>query len=77
MAEVIEMFKKKIVSSSGRTPEETIEAFHSKLDEVMDNFQHLSVMEKYEVMESVISINKSVFELYIQLKKRHEFDINN
>lgn len=79
---IIDIFKNKASAipegvTLATTPEESVRLFHEKLDEVMDTFQELSVMEKYEILESVIQINKDVFELYTQLKKRHDFHMNN
>ena len=70
MDNVINLFNKK--EDVKKSPEEIVENFHAKLDEVLDSFQTLSVMEKYEVMQSVIQINKDVFKLYIDLKRRTE-----
>lgn len=75
MDNVINLFNKK--EDVNRSPEEIVENFHAKLDEVLDHFQTLSVMEKFEVMESVVSMNKDIFKLYMDLKKRHEHTINN
>ena len=72
---VINLFNKK--EDVKRSPEEVVENFHAKLDEVLDQFQTLSVMEKFEVMESVVEMNKKVFSMYMDLKKRHEYCINN
>ena len=75
---VVNMFKEKVSSiPTGESPEETVARFHAKLDEVMDTFQQLSVMEKYEIMESVCTMNKNIFKLYWGLKKRHDFHMNN
>ena len=57
-------------------PQVIIDRFHSKLDEVMDEFNTLSVMEKYQIMESVVTMNKNIFELYMNLKKRYDFNID-
>lgn len=70
MDNVINLFNNK--EDVKRSPEEIVENFHAKLDEVLDQFQTLSVMEKYEVMESVIKINKDLFKLYTDLKRRTE-----
>jgi hypothetical protein len=75
MDNVINLFNKK--EDVNRSPEEIVENFHAKLDEVLDHFQTLSVMEKFEVMESVVSMNKTIFGLYMNLKKRHEYCMNN
>lgn len=75
MDNVINLFNKK--EDVKKSPEEVVENFHAKLDEVLDQFQTLSVMEKYEVMQSVTKMNKDIFKLYIDLKKRHEYCINN
>lgn len=55
-----------------KSPEEIVENFHAKLDEVLDSYNTLSVMEKYEVMESVVKMNKDIFKLYMDLKRRTE-----
>lgn len=70
MDNVINLFNKK--EDVKKSPEEIVENFHAKLDEVLDSYNMLSVMEKYEVMQSVIQINKDVFKLYIDLKRRTE-----
>ncbi len=75
MAEIIDLFPKK--EDVKKSPEEIVENFHAKLDEVLDSFQTLSVMEKYEVMVSVVEMNKTILSLYFDLKKRHEHTINN
>lgn len=74
---VIDMFRKKSAIPEGETPDETISKFHSKLDEVLDQFQTFSVMEKLEVMTSVVELNKQLFILYQDLKKRHTYHLNN
>lgn len=75
MAEIIDLFPKK--EDVKKSPEEIVDNFHAKLDEVLDQFQTLSVMEKYEVMVSVVEMNKTILSLYFDLKKRHEHTINN
>lgn len=70
MAEIIDLFPKK--EDVKKSPEEIVENFHAKLDEVLDSYNTLSVMEKYEVMQSVIKINKDLFKLYTDLKRRTE-----
>lgn len=57
-------------------PQVIIDKFHSKLDEVMGEFQTLGVMEKYEVLRSVIEINRELFQMYMNLKKRYDFNID-
>ncbi len=74
---IVNIFKNKTVIPEGQTADETIAKFHSKLDEVMDTFQQLSVMEKFEIVESVVTMNKNIFTLYMDLRKRHEFHMNN
>lgn len=74
-AKVVNLFNKK--EDVKKSPEEIVENFHAKLDEVLDQFQTLSVMEKYEVMQSVVEMNKTILSLYFDLKKRHEHTINN
>jgi len=77
---IVNIFKNKEVRSTipeGESPEETVAKFHSKLDEVLDQFQTFSVMEKLEVMTSVVELNKNLFKLYTDLKKRHDFHMNN
>lgn len=69
---VISLFAKKNLSESKETPEEIVARFHSKLDEVLGEFQTFSVMEKFEVMQSVVEMNKQVFSLYMDLKRRTE-----
>jgi len=69
---VISLFAKKTLEESKETPEETVARFHSKLDEVLDDFHLLNPCEKYEVMSSTIKICKDVFELYFNMKKRVE-----
>ena len=75
MAEIIDLFPKK--EDVKKSPGEIVENFHAKLDEVLDQFQTLSVMEKYEVIQSVVEMNKTILSLYFDLKKRHEHTINN
>lgn len=70
MAEIIDLFPKK--EDVKKSPEEIVQNFHAKLDEVLDSYNTLSVMEKYEVMESVVKMNKDIFKLYMDLKKRTE-----
>lgn len=70
MDNVINLFSKK--EDIKKSPEEIVGNFHAKLDEVLDQFQTLSVMEKYEVMESVVKMNKDIFKLYMDLKRRTE-----
>ena len=70
MSKVVDLFPKK--EDVKKSPEEVVENFHIKLDEVLDQFQTLSVMEKYEVMESVVKMNKDIFKLYMDLKRRTE-----
>ena len=74
MSKVIDLFPKK--EDVNKSPEEIVENFHAKLDEVLDSFQTLSVMEKYEVMVSVVEMNKTILSLYFDLKKRYEHTIN-
>lgn len=69
---VISLFAKKNIMDVKETPEETIIRFHSKLDEVLCEFQTLGVMEKFEIMKSVVDINKQIFSLYMDLKRRTE-----
>lgn len=69
---VISLFAKKNITDIKETPEETITRFHSKLDEVLADFQTLGVMEKFEIMKSVVDINKQIFSLYMDLKRRSE-----
>lgn len=69
---VISLFAKKNSTDIKETPEETITRFHSKLDEVLGEFQTLGVMEKFEIMKSVVDINKKIFSLYMDLKRRTE-----
>jgi hypothetical protein len=57
-------------------PQVIIDKFHSKLDEVMGEFQTLGVMEKYEVMLSICEMNKNLFQLYMDLRKRYDFNID-
>ena len=71
MSKIVNIFPDK-EEKVKKSPEEIVENFHAKLDEVLDSYNTLSVMEKYEVMQSVIQINKDVFSLYIDLKKRTE-----
>lgn len=75
MDNVINLFSKK--EDVKKSPEEIVENFHAKLDEVLDSYNSLSVMEKYEVMVSVVEMNKTILSLYFDLKKRHEHTINN
>lgn len=79
MGDVRELFPKKPVKSltSGKQPEEIITDFHNKVDEVLDDFNTLSIAEKYEVAESLATINKDLFRLYMELKSRHEYHLNN
>lgn len=69
---VISFFAKKDVSETKETPEEIVARFHSKLDEVLNDFHLLNPCEKYEVMSSTIKICKDVFELYFDIKNRYE-----
>lgn len=57
-------------------PQVIIDRFHSKLDEVLGEFQTLGVMEKYEIMRSVCEMNKNLFKLYMDLRKRYDFNID-
>lgn len=81
MDNIVDIFKNKGGAISaipeGETPEQTVAKFHVKLDEVLDSFQQLGVMEKYEIMESVCTMNKQIFKLYWDMKLRHDFHMNN
>lgn len=79
MGDVRELFPKKVVQAavSNREPQEIITDFHNKLEEVLDEFNTLSVRDKYEVAESLTVMNKDLFKLYMDLRKRHEFHLNN
>lgn len=66
---VISLFAKKNITDIKETPEETLKIFHEKLDKVLDDYNYLNAHEKFQVLESVISMNKSIFELYINLKR--------
>lgn len=79
MGDVRELFPKKPVKSftAGKQPQEIITDFHNKVDEVLDDFNTLSIAEKYEVAESLATINKDLFRLYMELKSRHEYHLNN
>ena len=71
MSEVIEMFPKKVSSiPEGEAPDQTIQKFHDKLDEVLREFHTLNAHEKGQIMESVITMNKNIFEMYMDLRKR-------
>lgn len=75
---VVNLFKEKAsVIPEGESPEETVARFHSKLDEVLEEFPSLSPFDKYMVMESVVEMNRNIFKLYFDLKKRHDFHMNN
>lgn len=71
---IVNLFQEK--QKLTETPEETIARFHSKLDEVLDEFQSMSVKDKFDIMESVVEMNKKVFKLYMDMKKRHDFHMN-
>lgn len=58
------------------SPQVIIDRFHLKLDEVLGEFQTLGVMEKYEVMKSVVEMNKNLFQLYMDLRKKYDFNID-
>lgn len=75
MSKVVDLFPKK--EDVKKSPEEIVENFHAKLDELLDSYNTLSVREKYEVMQSVVEMNKTILSLYFDLKKRHEHTINN
>ena len=49
--------------------DEAIIHFHDTLDKALGEFQTLSVMEKYELMDSMVTINKMVLNLYVDAKK--------
>ncbi len=75
---VINLFKDKISAiPKGESPEETVARFHAKLDEVLDGFQTFSIAEKFEVMNSVVELNKNLFKLYWDIKVRHDHTMNN
>lgn len=75
---VVNLFKEKDSAiPEGESPEETVARFHSKLDEVLEEFPSLSPFDKYMVMESVVEMNRNIFKLYFDLKKRHDFHMNN
>lgn len=76
MPKIVNLFPDK-EEKAKKSPEEIVENFHAKLDEVLDSYNSLSVMEKYEVMVSVVEMNKTILSLYFDLKKRHEHTINN
>lgn len=69
---VVSLFGKKEALDIKETPEETLKIFHGKLDKVLDDYNYLNAHEKFQVLESVISMNKSIFELYINLKRSVE-----
>lgn len=74
MGEVTELFKKKpSIIPEGECPEETVARFHAKLDLVLEEFPSLTPFEKYEVMESVAEMNKNIFQLYFDMKKRLDY----
>lgn len=75
MDNVINLFNKK--ENVKKSPEEIVENFHAKLDEVLNEFHLFNAAEKFQILESVVNINKDIFKLYMDLKKRHEFTINN
>lgn len=75
MSKVIDLFPKK--EDVKKSPEEIVENFHAKLDEVLDEFHLFNAAEKFQILESVVNINKDIFKLYMELKKRHEYTINN
>lgn len=77
MVTVVDIFSSKKDEKPLRQPKEIIQDFHDKLEEVLNDFQTLSVKDKYEVVESLVSINKDLFKLYMDLKSRHEFHLNN
>lgn len=66
---VVPLFGKKEALEIKETPEGTLKIFHEKLDKVLDDYNYLNAHEKFQVLESVISMNKSIFELYINLKR--------
>jgi hypothetical protein len=73
MGDVTELFKNKPVINKDEAPEEIIARFHAKLDQVLDEFPSLTPFEKYEVMESVALMNKNIFQLYFDMKKRLDY----
>jgi hypothetical protein len=56
-------------------PQVIIDKFHAKLDEVMGEFQSMGVMEKYEILVSVVNMNKKLFKMYMDLRNRYNFNI--
>lgn len=72
---VVNLFPPKISAiPEGQTMDESVEYFHSKLDAALADFSSMSVMEKWELFESVCSMNKSIFKLYMDLKKQSDFN---
>lgn len=73
MGDVTELFKNKPIINKDESPEEIIARFHAKLDQVLDEFPSLTPFEKYEVFESVAEMNKNIFQLYFDMKKRLDY----
>ncbi len=74
MTNVINMFDKakdQLKAFDTMNLEDSIKHFHDKLDEAMSNFQSLGVMEKYELAESLTSMNKQLFQMYMEQRGRN------
>lgn len=72
MSKIVNLFPDK-EEKVNKSPEEIVENFHAKLDEVLDEFHLLNAAEKFKVFEDVVLMNKTIFGLYMDLKKRHEY----
>jgi len=73
---VVELFPKKLSAiPEGETMEQTVVRFHEKLDIALSEFGTMSVMEKWELFETVVGMNKNIFKLYMDVKKQRDFDI--
>lgn len=70
---VVNLFKEK--TKIKESPDVIISRFHEKLDEVMGEFNLLSVKEKYDVMQSLIEMNRSLFKMYMDLRGVHNFNV--
>ncbi len=74
MTNVINMFDKtkdQLKAFDTMNLEDSIKHFHDKLDEAMGKFHSFSVMEKYELAESLTSMNKQLFQMYVEQRGRN------
>jgi hypothetical protein len=76
MTNVVNLFPPKISAiPEGQTLEESTDYFFGRLDVVMNEFNLLSVAEKYSILESLVEYGKTMTTLYMDLRSRHQFNL--